>query len=287
MNISLNGKLTGMALKNLSPYTGKYEKFAIRQGRGKFAIRQGRGDLTLRGTIREGELNLQTQLVISKLELEPFYQGDSDNPEAEDGSGSLATALMLLSDNKQTVRLNVPVSGAWSDPDFDFSDARTQAVAGAAKGAVLLAFRPFGMLMSAAKNALSAGAVDSVLFAAGGSKLRAESITMLDDLATKLKRVPELKLQICGRVVKADSEVLAKFNQKELRAARDDLAQSRGRVVSNYLAQKHLVASRQLKTICTAQNNDDEDAKPRAELRFEIGGVSVQVKKGQSAATKN
>ena len=280
VDVTLAGRLTGLDLKNLSPYTGTYEKFAIRKGS---------GDLTLSGTVHGGKLDLQTKLVVSKLELEPFYQGGSANPEGEDGSGSLATALMLLSDKNQTVKLKVPVTGTLDDPQFDFSDATGQAVAGVAKGAVMLAFKPLNILVAAAKFAggISAMSVEPVEFAPGEAKLRAESITLLNSLAGKLKDLAKLKLQICGRVVKADREALLKKKLPAPDDARRDLAQSRTRVVRDYLEQKQLVAARQLETVCPDPGAGSEDAKPRADLSFDTRAISSKAKPEQATVPAN
>ena len=281
MNIGLSGQLTGLELKNLTPYTGTYENFAISKGQ---------GDLTLSGNVRGNELDLKTKVVISKLELEPFYQGSSANPAKEDGSGSLRLALKLLSDDNKTVKMKVPITGTLENPKLDFSDATGQAVAGVAKGAVMLAFQPLGVLVSVAKLAgnIDSMAVGPVLFAPGQDKLGAESITLLDSLADKLRQLPELKLNLCGRVVKADVEALTKNNNKDLNAAQLQLAQLRSGVVRDYLEQKKLIAAKQLALSCSdLANQNDDAAKPRTDLSLDTRGIKRSAKTVPTTSIKS
>ncbi len=281
MNIGLTGQLTGLALKNLTPYTGTYENFAISKGQ---------GDLTLSGYIRGNELDLKTKVVISKLELEPFYQGSSANPAEEDGSGSLRLALKLLSDDNKTVKMKVPITGTLEEPDLDFSDATGQAVAGVAKGAVMLAFQPLGVLVSVAKLAgnIDSMAVGPVLFSPAQDKLGAESITLLDSLADKLTQLPELKLNLCGRVVKADLEVLAKNSGQDVNAAQLKLAQLRSGVVRDYLEQKKLIAAKQLVIACSElPTQNDDTAKPRTDLSLDTRMIRSSKKTTPTPSTKS
>jgi hypothetical protein len=116
--------------------------------------------------------------------------------------------LDLLRDGEDRIRLAIPISGRLDNPDFDISDAVSQAVGGALRNTAATTLKvlfPVAALVSLVvdedeKPRLS---LQSLAFAPGGEAVSGGDAKGLAPVADLLKQRPGLKLSLCPVAVSA------------------------------------------------------------------------------------
>ena len=188
LDLALVFKGVDMAL--LSPYSGTYAGYAIKQG----VL-----DLDLNYGLRDDKLDGRNKIVIHQMELGQKIESEqaADLP--------LELALALLTDSQGVIDMDIPVSGDVNDPEFSVGSVLWGALVNLITKAVTA---PFNLL---------AGLVDSeedlqrLNFKSGSAELTDATRGKLDDLSTALSQRPELGLSIVGRLqLDADRERLQK-----------------------------------------------------------------------------
>jgi len=199
--LNLVNMVDGFTLPQLTPYTVEALGYAMDSG-------QVNVDSTLK--INKGVIDSKNKLVIRGLKISPV---DNESREKLDGSltVSLDTALGMLRDKNDTIKLDLPVSGDIDSPDFDISDVINTAVSKAiTQGSMTylkFALQPYGALITIAQLAGDAAnkvRLQPVNFAAGEAQPAAESDGYLKKVAGILKDRPEINIKICGLAVAAD-----------------------------------------------------------------------------------
>lgn len=188
LDLALVFKGVDMAL--LSPYSGTYAGYAIKQG----VL-----DLDLKYGLKDDRLDGRNKIVIHQMEL-------GEKIESEQAADlPLELALALLTDSQGVIDMDIPVSGNVDDPEFSVGSVLWGAFVNLVTKAVTA---PFSLL---------AGLVDSgedlqrLNFNSGSSELTNASRSKLDALSTALSQRPELGLRIVGRLqLDADRERLQK-----------------------------------------------------------------------------
>ncbi len=261
LDLGFDGRLTGVDLGLLTPYLSRLQGVAVKTGR---------ADVRFSGSLAAGDIEAETEFLLSKLTLEPGAKAGAG--DGKSGGMPLSTALMLLKDDQDNVRLKVPVSGKLTDPRFDLSDAVGQAVAKAATGAVMLAFQPVGLLVTAAGvvGGLSGVGFEPVRFQPADAELGADSITRLDALAQALASKPALKLRVCGRATPDDAKALAAAGKPADGDAMAALARERGAKVRGYLESRYPMEVGRLPE-CPPVVDAEEAGGPRADLVLDTG----------------
>ena len=132
----------------------------------------------------------------------------------------IETVLDLLRDGEDRIRLTVPVGGDLGDPQFDVSDAVSQAIAGALKSTALTTLKvvfPVAALVSLVIDADDRArlSLQPLEFAAGEAELDAEHRTRLSAVAELMKGRPGLRLKLCGKAVPADWPELSLAKRQE------------------------------------------------------------------------
>ncbi len=203
--LDLKADIKAVALTEVSPYTVDALGYALKSGLLD-------ADSTIK--IDNGILDVSNKLTIRGLELSGV-----DNASREKFDKQIAmpmdTALNMLRDKHDNIKLDLLVDGDIDNPNFDFSDVILTAVSKAVRNGSMtylaLALQPYGALISIAKMAGEAASnvrLDPVVFPVGGYALPGESHAYLDKVAGILKNRPELNIKICGMASEQDRMAL-------------------------------------------------------------------------------
>ncbi|HSV29219.1 MAG TPA: DUF748 domain-containing protein, partial [Candidatus Omnitrophota bacterium] len=212
---SFSGKMKGdvksFELPPLSPYAA--DSLGVHLHTGQFD-----GDLSL--AVEHGALDGRMDMVLSNLFV---AQPDPNAPIAKQADMPVETVLDLLRDSEDRIRLTIPVRGDLSKPDFDVSDAVSQAVGGALKSTVVTTLKvafPVAALIGYVIDESSASrlSLEPLAFAAGDAALADSHPARLATVADLLRQRPGLKLTLCGAATMAADwpAVLERRRQEEL-----------------------------------------------------------------------
>jgi len=292
--LSLKGNLTSIDLAPLTSYTTT----AV-----GYRLKSGHLDADLDIAVDQGALSVESEWLINKLEMVRLAAEDKD--ALSEGLGlPVNTALSLLRDRDDNIRLKVPVEGDLGDAGVRLGKTVRNVVATALVKAINKAVVTYvAVISSPAAVALAAGKVvslatalrfDPVAFAPGEATLDAAAADYLDALAERLEERPRVRLNLCGIAVAADAAVLAApasaapaaepegaaSDEAEAPAegvpaegtvtpelpmeALRQLAQARGEAVADYLTQRGIAPERLF--VCSPEVDDDEGAAPQAEI---------------------
>jgi hypothetical protein len=193
---SVIGEIRGLELPPLSPYAA--DALGV-------TLHTGHFDGKLQVQARRRALEGQMDLVLSDLFLD---EPAPNAPLRRKVDLPIETVLDLLRDGEDRIRLAIPIGGDLANPDFDVSDAVSQAVAGALRSTAVTTLKVMfpvaaiiGMVIDANEQHLS---LQPLAFAAGAEELPADAGTRLDGVAELLRARPNLKLKLCGKAGPGD-----------------------------------------------------------------------------------
>ena len=203
LNLDVAGKLEGFDLTSVSGYSREYMGYDLARGRMD-------ADITVR--IVDGKMKTDSKLTISKLQVQPTNP-DLLDPMKKRVQVPVDTALSLLRDSNDVIRLNVPVTGDITSPKFDFSDAINTAIGNAMKQTVLttlkVAFPLGGVIMTVAEAGTAARLrLNPISFPPGSKELSASARKEVSKVAELLRARPAVKLSICGWATAKDRNLL-------------------------------------------------------------------------------
>lgn len=281
--LDLTGRVNGFDLASVSPYARDLLGYELARGR---------LDVAFKAAIKDGRLQGQNRLTISKLQVSP---GKSDKARKAAEGLPLETALSLLKDSKDIISLELPVTGDLASPNFDFGDIVGQAIGGALKKAVLgtlsLIFPVGGVIEAISASGLPERlGLKPVPFGPGSADLTSASKQFLGQVGKMLRERPGVKLTLCGIATSQDRDTLVRQLQKEAAAKAASkpqnkkpgsptapaievtvnpatllaLAKQRGDGVKSWLIQTHGVAEARL-FLC-APKIDAKTGSPRVDI---------------------
>lgn len=261
-NLAINGVIKSLDLPPFTTYTKQHLGYVLKSGHMDSDV-----DVKITDDVIDGIAKLQ----INNLQI------TADDPDkmktlSTQLSMPLETAVSMLRDSNNNIKMQVPVKGNIRDPAFDFSDAINQALGNATKTAALgylkYTLGPFGTLITVGQ--LAGGLVSGIMlepikFEAGKAELDDIDINYLQHVAELLSKRPKLRINICGNAVVSDRAVLLEqgtiITDQDLLA----LAKQRASVVKQYLVKQHTVASERL-FLCNPEILPAADATPQAGL---------------------
>ncbi len=311
--LSLHGtaEVDNLEMPPLAPYT-------IQQV--GYTFTSGELDAEVDLAIDQGDIDGEARLVFTQLEIaadpslqpatppKPPPSADGQETKMERGSRGkptipIETALSLLRDKDNSIRLNIPISGNVDDPQFSVQDAINKALAKASRKSALTyvkyAIQPYGAILVGAEIAGRAATVirlDPVTFNKGQSQLTEAGTDYLDKVAQVLKDRPTVTIKLCPKATEGDRQALqaealatilvaSQGGQREAGAPRGAgaesmpsppdisdgklkaLAQARAVVVEDQLVESHGVDAGRL-VICRPKIDQREDAQPRVDLEI-------------------
>jgi uncharacterized protein involved in outer membrane biogenesis len=177
--LDIVGRMQGLELPPLSPYSIKYAGHGIE-----------RGKLSMEVSYQiqpDGQLTANNKLVLHQLSF-------GDAVEGAPASLPVRLATALLADSNGVIDLDLPISGSLNDPQFRVSAVIFKLLGNLIMKAVTA---PFALLA----NALGGGGGDasSVAFAPGSAQLDGAAQASLDKVAKALQARPALTLTVVGQ----------------------------------------------------------------------------------------
>ena len=194
------GKITGLDLRMLDTYS--------RQHIGH-NIKSGQLDAEIKMQIIKGKIDSKMALTLRHLNLEAISKKDAEELNSEFGY-PVNSALSLLRDRDNTIRLEIPVNGDTNNPEFDPNDAFKKASSKAITSAVISYYSPFGLVLAAEAlfNLATAINFEPVIFEPKIATLTASHTAQLNKLASLMTERPNIHLTLCGYSNKADLDSL-------------------------------------------------------------------------------
>ncbi len=182
---------------NLSPYTGKYIGYAIKEGRLW---------MRLKYIIDKGKLESQNKIVLKKLELGEKIESN------ESIDAPIHLALALLKDSNGVIDLDIPIEGNVTDPKFKIGKVVWQAIGNMITGIVTAPFRFLGSILG-----IKGEELQYLNFEPGSDTIDPTQMQKLDRLTEALKQRPLLALKLNGVYhPKVDKEAIRKIKLKSI-----------------------------------------------------------------------
>jgi len=221
---------------------------------------EGQLDDDFRISIAQDRLDMHNALGIAGVAVEAIP--DKDGPP-------LGAAIALLEDRDGNIRLEVPVSGDLTDPQFRVLGALNPIIMKAVAGTAALAIQPLGSVLLV--GGLLANQALKVTFAPapfdpGSTELNAGAKQYLGQLAAKLGEKPKLALRVCGVVVASERHKDKQGQYLDQEAEVLAMAQQRAAAARAHLASQG-VGKHQLRA-CRPSFDPDAAAVPRVDIRF-------------------
>jgi hypothetical protein len=207
LSLQAKMKLNGLDMVGMSPLTLKHIAYPLLKGKLSTDIQTA---------IQSDDLEVDTSIDILQLEV-----GDKvDNPDAADVPMGLA--LALLQDPAGNIRLDVPVAGKLSDPQFRLGKVIVSALVNVLIKIITSPFALLGGLFDGAEDA------DLLDFSPGLADLEKPHEKPLDALAQAMKERPRLELEVAGfaspeadKAALAEAAFLGKLQMQKYMALQD------------------------------------------------------------------
>ena len=202
----------------VSPYAGKYVGYFLQSGQ---------MDFSSSGTLKAGVLSGKNRIKLNRLDVQPAQTQATDEFNSK-LSMPLGTAISVLQDSDDNIKLDLPVEGSLDDPQFGYQDIinrlATKGLKKAAFSFLTKALQPYGALISIASSAIDANksgafiTLAPVNFAAGTSTVATDMSGYLGKIGEMMASRKGLRLNICGNAVKDDRIALLPLLEKENKA---------------------------------------------------------------------
>ena len=273
--LKLHISLKNYPLSHLSAYTVQAVGVALASG----SMR-----LTSDISLKKRQLDMKNEVVLQQLKTSTISKElakklDNKLPVPLD------SALAMLRDRKDTITLNVPLSGPIDKLRVGISDilitALGKAIVPAASGYLVYALGPYGALawvgMEVGSRILEVR-LPPVVFKPGDDGLPEKSEDYFKRLAKILQDKPEVDFRLCPKVSawEADPDRTKKDEKKNDKpiqlSDRDrnrlmELGQKRAQNVKEHLVEQYGCDKDRL-LICTTRIEKDASAKPRVDIRM-------------------
>ena len=203
----LSGRIKAFELPPLSPYAA--DALGVNLQTGHF-------DGDIRVTVDGGALDGKVDLALSNLFID---QPDPNAPIAKHAEMPVATVLNLLRDGDDNIHLAIPIHGDLADPQFDVSDAVSQAIGGALRSTALTTLKvvfPFAALIEAVTDDQSGLALAPIGFTPGDDGIDNPGRARLAAIGEMMKSRPGIELSLCPvAATGADWPVLLERRKRE------------------------------------------------------------------------
>ena len=254
-----------------------------------YRLATGKVDYNADITIDKGEIDATTDVILTNFAMERLSTEEKSELTEQLGV-PVNTAISLLRDPDNAIRLKIPITGNLSSPSFGIGDAIRKATVNAMKNSVAAVFKPIGLVLGAAGRSTK---FDPVVFANGSSELSPEGIDQLAKVAELLRKRPKVNIRVCGIATRSekkaagvipplisvddpDAAILLDPNKpSEPKPATEEsmpgdeglreLATARSQAVRTYLADDQEI-NRDRLVECAPRIEVEPDAKPRVSI---------------------
>jgi len=200
-NLDIQSSLKALEFHGFSPLARKQIGYDIQHG-------QLNADINV--AIKENILDGLLKLDINGLKLKAADQ-DKASALSQQLPIPLDSALNLLRDSNDDIKLKLPVEGDIASPDFELSDvintALINALQGGVKNLLKFALQPYGAIYMVAEGAIGAMnsiKLDAVVFNEGDGALSTDALTYLERIGELMKKSPNLRVRVCGIATRSD-----------------------------------------------------------------------------------
>ena len=211
--VDLKGLVKAVDLPPFTVYSERRIGYRLKRGRLNADVMLKMGD---------GKMKSLTKLTVNRLELEKLSKSEQDEFTKELGL-PVNTALSLLRDRNDDIKINIPVEGNLNDPRVRVGGIVRKALVGSIGLSVKPLLLPLGVTMQAGKFLIGQGRglrFAPADFEPGQTELTADARKYLTRMAQTLADRPALRITLSGRAVPADSQVLS-FSIAEDMARKD------------------------------------------------------------------
>jgi hypothetical protein len=307
--ISLNGSMQPFGERLSLDWVGKIESFnlpplspyVIQNTGYSFISGEMQADIPLK--ITQNELNGEIDLILYNPKVKSVKAPD---PEKEKKGKiqlnmTLDSALKLLRDKQNNVKLKIPINGNISDPKFSVADAVNKVLAQTLQTSALSYLKfmlgPYGIGISLAEMAVEHASkirLNPIFFEPGSADLDEAAIDYLERVGAILKEHPKVQLVVCGVATESDRAALSanppaqagnqpavpkgeKGDKAKTRSQKDPaasastdaalqtLAKKRSKGIEDQLVSAHGIAGKRI-IFCKSEIDKNAGAKPRADL---------------------
>ncbi len=262
LNLDLKMNLKEISLPDVSSYIKDSLGFEIQSG-------QLNNDLEMK--IVENKLLGDSKLFIAGLKMSSANNYEQ-NTIKEGTAMPLNTALNLLKDGDDNLKLKVPISGDVSDPSFGLSNFTALILRKAAmrqtKSYLINTFVPYANVVTVAltgANYLLKIRFEPMEFSPGQLEIDETQSEYLLQLVKLLQDKPKLRFKTCAISVIADANIQSgELNETQTQQL-IDIGLTREENLKAYLVTQEIDSSRIL--FCTPKIEKDKNAKPQIILK--------------------
>lgn len=235
-----------------------------------YHAKKGMLDLDIKVEIKDGKVIGTSDILLRNSEFVPVDEATIDRVSKQI-SMPVDTALSVLRDDSNNIKLNVPIEGDLNNPEFGLQDLRDQITTLALKKAAMYylkqSLQPYGTLISLATFAgdhLFAISLDPLKYRHFVYELSEEQKDYLQKVVDIMQRKEALELQVCGFVNQHEVEAINKKRKTEFKNWQE-LAQLRSKKVKAYLSKldknktddKHALAIIKRVSLCKPQKDEE------------------------------
>ncbi len=262
--------LKNINLTSLTPYSGKFLGYKIKNGR---------LSMDLNYKISKASLIGKNKINIDTLEL-------GESVESKDAVHlPLKLALALLKDSNNQIDIDLPVSGDMNNPDFSYGSIVWKAVGNMITGIVTAPFKFLGSLLGIKGEDLKA-----IDFEAGSHKIISSEVEKLENLNKILGKRPNIKLEIAGgysmiadtkELQKQKLEQIIKIELKKLKkdtnsTQSDDYSKVLQKLYVKTFSNKQYMKLKQ-KFTSTPKRDTKQSKKTKAKPTLDITALNSQI----------
>ena len=260
------GKIESLDLPLLSPYV-------IQNTGYRFIGGEMQADIPVK--INQNQLEGKIDLILYNPKVEPIKAEKS--PEEKQGkirlNMSLDSALKLMRDKQNNVKINIPISGDISDPKFSVAEAVNKVLAKTLQTSAFSYLKfmlgPYGIGISAAEFAYDQASkirLNPIIFAPGNDDLDESATDYTQRVAAILKEHPTVQVSVCGVATQGDRAAMG-ANASIEDAALLELAQNRTERIKEQLVKSHGITAKRIIT-CEPKIDKNAEAEPRVDLEI-------------------
>ncbi|MGH7831465.1 MAG: DUF748 domain-containing protein, partial [Candidatus Binatia bacterium] len=193
--LDLEGELRDFAIPRVNSYTDRLLSWIAREGRLSTKVHfRVDGD----------KLDATSEIVVGRLDL---IQASADDKAKEKIGLPLGLIVALMKDARGEIRVNVPVSGNLSAPEFSFGQAIWTAVNNMLFNVLAAPFRAIGNLFTSGEK-ITGFSIDPVRFDPGTASITAAADEQLKRLGEFLRNSPFVRLSLSSMLSETDFSAL-------------------------------------------------------------------------------
>jgi hypothetical protein len=266
LNMDWVGKIESLELAPLSPYV-------IQNTGYRFTSGEMQADIPIK--INQNQLKGKIDLIL----YNPKVERTKAKKPAEENRGkirlniTLDSALRLMRDKQNDVKLNIPVSGDISDPQFSVADAVNKVLAKTLQKSALSYLKymlgPYGIGISVAQLAYEQAIkirLNPILFAPGSDDLDEAALDYLQRVAVIMKEYPAVQVSVCGVATESDRAAMS-ANASIGDSALLELAKNRMHSIEDHLVKLNGIEAKRI-IDCEPDIDKTAEAKPRVNLEI-------------------